>query len=166
MLLDAPIFIHWFKDRDVIQFLERSGKKAPTLTEERKWIRSVLKNKFEPVWSMVNKEGCVIGNTTLRINSESKVANFGIVIGEKKEWGKGYAGEVLSVLLNYVFATLKLNRFELTVDAENKRAVQAYEKAGFIKEGCMRQQKYNKRTKKFDDVYVMSVLREEWGKRK
>lgn len=165
---DAPVFIRWFQDRDVTQFLVhyQLGKKAPTLAEERGWIRSVMKNKYEPVWCIVTKEANIIGNTTLRITPESKIANFGIVIGDKTEWGKGYAGEVLNILLKYAFTTLKMNRFELTVDAANTRAVTAYKKAGFVMEGCMRQHLYNKRTKKFGDVYMMSVLREEWEKRK
>lgn len=167
-LSDAPIFLRWFKDREVTEFLDRfrAGKKIPSLAEEKAWIRSVSKNKHEPVWSIINQEGMVIGNTTIRIAPESKLANFGLVIGEKSEWGKGYAGEVLSALLTYAFVTLKLNRFELTVDAANKRAIRAYEKSGFIKEGCLRQHTYDKRTKKFGDVNMMSVLREDWIKRK
>lgn len=167
ILSDAPIFIDWFKDREVTKFLVRyqAGQKAPTLAEERAWIRSVMKNKHEPVWCILNKDGVVIGNTTLRITPECKIANFGIVIGDKTEWGKGYAVEVLQMLLTYAFVTLKMNRFELSVDVENTRALNAYKKVGFITEGCMRQQIYNKRTKKFGDVYVMSVLRDEWGKR-
>lgn len=167
-LSDAPIFIRWFQDREVCQFLVRhqTGQKLPTLAEERNWIRSVMKNKYEPVWCIVSKEGSIIGNTTLRITPECKIANFGIVIGEKTEWGKGYAVEVLQILLRYAFVTLKLNRFELTVDVENIRGVNAYKKAGFVTEGCMRQYIYNKRTRKFGDVYMMSVLRSEWMKKK
>ncbi len=167
-LSDAALFIQWFKDSDVTTFLSRyqAGHKVPTLVEEKKWIRSVMKNKLEPVWCIVTSEDTVIGNTTLRISLESKMANFGIVIGEKAEWGKGYAQDVLQILLGYVFTTLKLNRFELTVDVENTRAVTAYKKAGLIVEGCMRQHVYNKREKRFSDVYIMGMLREEWENRK
>lgn len=167
-LSDAAIFVPWFSDPVVTKYLNRyqGGKKPFTLAEEKKWIRNIIQGKEQPVWSIINEMGRVIGNTTIRIKPEPLIANFGIVIGDKTEWGKGYAVEVLELLLEYAFVKLKLNRFELTADAKNKRAIRAYIKAGFKIEGRLREDFYNKVTKKFGDRYMMSVLRREWIKKK
>ena len=44
--------------------------------------------------------------------------------------------------------------------ADNPRAIRAYEKAGFIKEGTLRQDEYHEG--RFVDTVVMGILREEW----
>jgi RimJ/RimL family protein N-acetyltransferase len=48
----------------------------------------------------------------------------------------------------------------LRVYAENKRAIRAYEKVGFVHEGRMRQAVYKNGS--YSDILCMSVLREEW----
>jgi RimJ/RimL family protein N-acetyltransferase len=68
------------------------------------------------------------------------------------------------MLLRHCFETLNLNRVFLRVYGGNARARRSYQKAGFVEEGCMRQALY--RDGRYDDVYIMSVLRSEWNSRK
>ena len=49
---------------------------------------------------------------------------------------------------------------------DNKRALSAYKKAGFKLEGVMRRYHWNLVTKKFEDEGMLSILKEEWGKKK
>jgi RimJ/RimL family protein N-acetyltransferase len=83
---------------------------------------------------------------------------------KKDEWNKGYGTETMILLLRHSFDTLNLNRAYLHVYAENLRAKRAYEKAGFVEEGRLREGVY--KHGKYDDVIVMSVLRAEWIARK
>ena len=55
---------------------------------------------------------------------------------------------------------LSNNRIWLGVNAANERAVRAYEKAGFVKEGLLRQEQF--RNGRYDDVVRMAVLRDEY----
>jgi RimJ/RimL family protein N-acetyltransferase len=55
---------------------------------------------------------------------------------------------------------LNLNRACLRVYAENLRAKRAYEKAGFVEEGRLREAVY--KHGKYDDVIMMSILHSEW----
>ena len=68
------------------------------------------------------------------------------------------------LLAHHCFDTLNLNRVHLRVYAENLRAKRAYEKAGFLEEGRLREAVY--KHGKYDDVIVMSILRSEWDQRK
>ena len=59
---------------------------------------------------------------------------------------------------------LNLNNITLGVLAFNKHAIRAYEKAGFVHEGRMRQAVFKHGS--YNDVLFMSVLRDEWNARK
>jgi len=162
-LSDAPIFRRWFQDKEVCKYLML--QKAPSLASERKWIRDNLRAKDEYTWSFYNESNVLIGNCGLRLKPKDKLANFGIVIGEKREWGKGYAGDVIDAVGNYVFKKLKYQRFELVVFMGNKRALAVYKKAGLRLEGVRRRYHWNMVTKKFEDDGIMSILKEEWEKK-
>jgi len=84
----------------------------------------------------------------------------GIAIGDKSFWNKGCGTEAMGLLLRHGFDTLNLNRVFLRVHEPNKRAIRAYEKAGFIKEGCLRQAVFKNGS--YQDMFIMSVLRSEW----
>lgn len=162
-LVDAVFFVRWLSDRDVARYL--LAQNTYTLAEEKKWIRKMQRSDKEIIWTIENENSELIGNTGLRLSLKDKRANFGIMIGEKKAWGKGYAGEVLSLLLDYAFKKLKCERFELEVSMDNERGLRAYKKAGFVLEGIRRQYKYNKITKKIEDEGIMSILKTDWLKK-
>lgn len=162
-LHDGIFFVSYFKDKEVTRYLER--QKPLSIKEENAWIRSLRKNTSEYVWTIVIDKNKVIGNTALRLKDQNKIVNFGLLIGDKQEWGKGYAGEVLEVLMRFAFEKLKYNRFELEVRSDNKRGLRAYKKAGLKIEGKRREAKLDRSTGEFKDMLFMSILREEWIKR-
>jgi len=91
----------------------------------------------------------------------NRAAEIGIVIGEKPCWDHGYGTETMRLLIRHAFDTLNLNRVFLRVHEPNKRAIRAYERAGFVREGCMRQAVF--KDGRYQDVIIMSVLRSEWS---
>ena len=159
-LADAPDFVRWFGDKEVVKYLLRQT--PMTLPEEKKWITKTLKAEDKIFWSIDNEEGKLIGNTGLTVDVKNKAASFGIMIGEKDQWSKGYAGECLKLIGNFVFKKLKYNRLELGVYEQNKRAWRVYEKVGFVLEGVKRERQHNIVTKKFENLGIMSILKKEW----
>ncbi len=160
---DAPSYVRWLGDKKVVRYLMVQG--GATLAAEKKWIRAEIKNKEKLFFNIFNEDGILIGNTGLHLVKKDSRAGFGIMIGEKKYWGKGYASECLDVLLHYVFRTLKYRRVTLTVYADNAPARHVYTKAGFIIEGIRRQHSWNTVTKKFSDEVMMAIMRENWEKK-
>ena len=96
------------------------------------------------------------------IDHRNRATEFGIMIGEKSYWNQGYGNEAVRLLLKLGFETMNLNRVFLRVFETNPRAIRAYEKAGFKREGRQRQGEWQ--NGRYIDVLVMSVLREEWLK--
>ena len=160
---DAPRFVKWFNDPEVNKFLL---VRRMTLRGERVWIKNKLKSKDKSSihFSIDTTEGIHIGAIDLRhIDLQNKDSDFGIMIGDKKYWSKGYGSDAMQALINFAFKKLKLHRIYLTVYIYNKRAVKMYEKLGFKHEGMNREGNFwNGR---FWDSYRMGILDREWKRR-
>jgi RimJ/RimL family protein N-acetyltransferase len=74
-----------------------------------------------------------------KIDERNRSAEIGIMIGEKAYWNQGFGTETVRLLFEHGFATLSLHRIWLQVYENNKRAIRAYEKAGFQYEGKFRE---------------------------
>ncbi|EEK48367.1 Uncharacterized acetyltransferase p20 [Bacillus cereus ATCC 10876] len=74
----------------------------------------------------------------------------------KAFWGKGYAPEAISALLDYAFTNLKLNRIEAKVEPENLNSISVLKKLKFTLEGTLR--KSEKSNGKFIDLSIYSKL--------
>ena len=161
---DAPLFVIWLNDQEVTRTLLVSG--PINLQKEEEYLENAYKSEHDTVLGIAIKEtDKLIGSTGLRqIDFRNRHAGFGIVIGEKAEWGKGYGTEATSLITRYAFETFNLNRVWLHVFADNERGVRAYEKVGFKREGILRQEGY--REGRYWDTLTMAILREEWEARK
>lgn len=105
-----------------------------------------------------------IGNIGLhRINWVHRRAELAILIGEPAYRNQAYGVEAIKMLAAYAFNKLNLNRLGLGVVAENKAAVRAYKKAGFVEEGRFAQHFF--RGGRFFDTVRMGLLRKEFIRR-
>jgi len=158
---DAPYFVEWLNDPEVRCYLERNFPPL-NLGREREWIEHLYKDRNSVTFGIVLKESDkLIGSTGFGgIDWRNRRAPFGIVIGDKTEWSKGYGTEATKLMVRYGFDALNLNRIFLHVFDHNPRAMRAYKKAGFVKEGVLRQDRYVDGA--YRDTIVMGILREEW----
>jgi len=102
-----------------------------------------------------------IGITSLiQIDLKNRNAECIIDIGEKEYWGKGYGGEALKLLLDYVFLEMNLYRVSLRVFSFNEKAIKLYERLGFKQEGISRQFLF--REGKWHDLVHMGILQQEY----
>ncbi|EZH65877.1 hypothetical protein DH09_13670 [Bacillaceae bacterium JMAK1] len=98
------------------------------------------------------------------IDEHHSVCGFRIALHQRKDWNKGYGSEAVRLLQAYVFETLQLNRLELEVLSHNVRAIRAYEKNGFVREGARRQAVHVNGIRR--DEVLMSMLKEEYELKK
>jgi len=162
LLTDAPTFFRWFKDKEVVKYLGAPSPKS--LKDEEKFVRKNQRRKNGHTFAVLNESEKLIGSAG--IGFEEGVATLGILVGEKKEWNKGYGTEIIKVLTQFGFAYKKVHRVQLKVSTENIAAIQAYKKVGFVIEGTSRQAMKNFILHRYDDEHEMSILRFEWLKQK
>lgn len=66
-------------------------------------------------------------------------AEYGIFIGEASARGRGLGTAAAKLMLKYCFEEEGLHRIYLRALADNTRAIRSYEKAGFVREGYLRE---------------------------
>jgi RimJ/RimL family protein N-acetyltransferase len=158
---DAERIAQWENDLAVALPLGDEAYLLASAEKGRENILETLKQGWYVFGIVDLATDTMIGRSGLfNINQVDRRAMFGILIGEKDFWGKGYGQEATRLTLDYAFNLLNLNSVSLGVFAFNQRAIHAYQKVGFKQSGVKRQfriiagQKY--------DVIWMDILAEEF----
>jgi RimJ/RimL family protein N-acetyltransferase len=159
---DVPTFVRWFNDADVLRNLAMFAPMSDAA--ETAWFDRMLAAQGSTDYHFVIcllADDRAIGTIGLHdISWKDGTADFGIAIGEKGEWNKGYGTDALRAISDFGFGALRLERIGLFVYEGNDGARRAYEKAGFLHEGTLRRAHFARG--KHHDVHVMSLLRSEW----
>lgn len=159
---DADRFVRWFNDPMVR--LTLTSPFPLNRLKEREFLEKLYKDNRDVVLAVVAKEGDVhIGVAGLHgIGLPNRSATFGLAIGEKSYWDKGFGTEATKLMLNYGFENLALHRVTLWVYDFNARGIHLYEKLGFKEEGRKRESVF--RGGEWYDEILMGLLDNEWKK--
>jgi len=155
-------YLSWINDPQVNQYTETRFDLS-TLQNIKDYVDQQINSKDSVFLAMVLTDtGQHIGNIKIhRIDKTHKNAEISLLIGEKTSWGKGIGAEAISLITQYAFNDLKLNKLYAKCYSNNIGSIKAFEKAGYIREGCMRKQYC------FGDVFVdgiiLGMLRNETG---
>ena len=158
---DLDHVMEWVNDQEVTRTL-LMGRYPVTRQMEKEWLEGRLKGSEKEVSFVIETlAGSYLGGIGFfRIQAVERHAELGLVIGRKSEWGKGYAREAMSLLMDYGFTQLNFNMIYLAVVPHNTRAHKIYLDLGFKEEGLLRQRIY--RDGVYQDLISMSILRQEW----
>ncbi len=149
-------------DAAIMEYLDL--KTLDDLATEREKYRQglVTHNRKFVLFHILDKNtqrhigGCALHNW-LPLHRRAEV---GYHISNPGDMNKGYMTEALKPILNFGFTQLNLNRIEANLDASNIPSLKLLERAGFIKEGLLRQH-YILGDVILDSL-VMSLLRADW----
>ncbi len=160
---DAPLYARAFNSPDARNALYIA---LPTTAEQQRVaINERVKDpQTIPFTICLDKSGEAIGLCSLlRIDWPGRMATFYIAIAGEEHRSQGYGGEAVSLMMNYAFNTVNLNRVQLHVSVENERAVKAYKRQGFLVEGTLREAMYY--DGRYIDFYVMGLLKRDFKQR-
>jgi RimJ/RimL family protein N-acetyltransferase len=76
--------------------------------------------------------------------------------------GRGIAKQASKLILEYGFISIGLNRIYLFTETENIGAQKLFERVGFVKEGCLKQDLVSHG--KFVDRYAYGICKEDYDK--
>ena len=109
-----------------------------TINDADKWVTYMQHQKILTNFAIAI-DGQVCGGIAvdLIIDANSKAAEIGYWLGEPY-WGKGIITEAVKLLTDYTFKTLDVIRVQAGVFGQNAASMRVLEKAGYVKEGIMR----------------------------
>ena len=133
-------YLSWINDQEVVKYLETQVGSSKTDLEN--FLLEIEKNEIF-AWAIEIKNlNEHIGNIKIDpIDFKNGYGEYGILMGEKTQWGKGYAKEASIGVINFCFEKLKLRKINLGALIENKRAIKLYRNLGFKKEGHFKKHK-------------------------
>jgi ribosomal-protein-alanine N-acetyltransferase len=123
-------YYSWMNDLEVTRYLESrfenfSEKKLIEYAKEMNANENIL---FYGVFLVKNYKH--IGNIKLNVNFHHRRGELGLVIGDKAQWGKGFAVEAINSMVSYAFKN-NLHKITAGCYSDNIGSLKAFEKAGF-----------------------------------
>jgi RimJ/RimL family protein N-acetyltransferase len=106
--------------------------------------------------------GTLIGGCRVHFEDvDNKMASIGMAL-HRPYWSQGYGTEVGMLMLQMSFEQLGVHRIEALVESSNERSLGLVRKAGFTREGLLRERILDE---DWIDTEVWSLLEREWRAR-
>ncbi len=160
---DIPAWVTWLNDPEVTAHLTMPA--VIGYEDQSKWLQRMTANpdhiRLFTVEYLDKTDWVMVGHCNYQdIDWRNRNAEVGFFLGNKKYWDRGIGTETASLLLQFGFETMQLNRIWLRVYQSNQRAIHTYEKVGFIQEAVQRDARF--KDGKYLSMILMSILQREW----
>lgn len=133
---DVPDLMAWDDDPELHRL---TGKKFTTAGTASAWWNELIRDRARVAMAILDDRGRLIGDVALEnVSWRAHDAEIRISIGDKASWNRGFGTEALREAARIAFDQLKLKSLYLRVSEDNRRAIRAYEKAGYRKVGRLR----------------------------
>lgn len=128
---DADIILKWRNSQEVRN--NSFFQNIVTKENHSLWYDKYIKTGKRIQFIFSNKEnnidiGCVYLSD---FEHDKNTAEYGIFIGEKSNYNRGYGTEVTKTIIDFSFNILNISTLYLSVFERNIGAIESYEKAGF-----------------------------------
>lgn len=160
---DLNDFYLYRSNPDVTKY---QGFDVMTLAQADEFIKDQLDKEFGTAgkWIQFGIEnrttGKIIGDCAVKLDqNDIRIAEIGITISHLDQ-GKGYAKEVLSALLKFLFTSQNICRVVEIVDSENVAAIHLLKSLGFRQEGHFIENIFFKG--KWGSEFQFAMLKREW----
>lgn len=158
---DPAAICRWFADRTVTRFLSSRHPSSPEGEAER--LRRLATSNDDIAWAITRRsDASAIGTIGLHgVSWRNRFAEIAFVIGERNEWGKGYASGAVALATRYAFLELGLHKTFANVISGNAAARRAVEKNGYRECVIFRSARYA--AGQWRDLWMAELLVEEWS---
>lgn len=158
---DVPIIHSWRSDRDVVATLTGAFRHVNREVDDA-WFDRYLTSRDREVrlGVLLGESNSLIGVVyLLSIDWVNSSAQYGLMIGAREQWAKGYGTEATRLAIAHAFDDLNLNRLWLDVFEDHEPAIRIYEKCGFVREGVARNAVY--KDGRYRSLVLMGLLKSE-----
>jgi RimJ/RimL family protein N-acetyltransferase len=154
-------YVNWLNDQKTTTFMG-SGRFPVTAKSLRVYIDHYNDSKDGMLLGIfIKRASRHIGNITLhQIDFRNRFAEIGIIIGDKKSYGKGYATKAIRLVVEHAFSRLNLRKLYTGMVKGNEGSKKAFEKVGFKVEGVLKEHFYL--NGEYLDYYKLGLLKGEF----
>ena len=151
-------YVDWLNDSKVNQYLE-TRYQIQTISSVSKYVKKMVDKDDEYFFAIcLNSNGKHIGNIKLGpVNLVHKFGEISLLIGDKNQWGKGYATEAIKSITNFAFDELGLHKLTAGCYADNIGSIKSFIKVGFFNEGNWKDHYYS--NGKYVDRVCLAILK-------
>lgn len=144
----------WANDPELMRLMDRAA--VVSEQEHERWFESLGGRRDCAYFAVETIEGGThVGNAWLwAIDTRHRKAELRIVIGEERARGQGIGSEVIDLLCRTAFSRFHLHRIYAYVIRNNPAARRAFERAGFVVEGTLREDRWT--SEGFTDAYLLA----------
>lgn len=155
---DIPNKVEWINNPENNQFLHYD---IPIKIEKtQRWFDSNI-GRTDRYDAVIEADGIPCGTIgLLNIDRKNSKAEYYIAMGETSLKGKGVSTKASKLIIEYGFNELGLNKIYLFTETENIAAQRLFEKVGFVKEGCIREDIFSR--SKFVDRYAYGICKRDY----
>lgn len=148
------------RDVEIYRHLGADTRHLSPLTEEqaKAWVENVASH---PAAWVIEYQGRAIGEVLLD-NFVEADKRAGLIIGilDPAVIGKGLGTEAIKAIAEFAFDTLGIHKLSMRVLAFNIRAIRAYERVGFVREGLERESALIGET--WHDDVILGLLKKDF----
>ena len=128
-------YLAWMHDAETMRYLE-ARLAEHSLESLRRYIETCNAGSDQLLLGICLTDGSHVGNIKLGpIDPYHQHAAIGLLIGERGQWGKGYATEAIAAMTGHAFRELGLEKLYAGCYASNIGSARAFLKAGWTEEG-------------------------------
>lgn len=132
-------YVSWLNNPEINKYLE-ARHSYHTFDSCQAFVAEMLRDNNQHLFGIFLKSNnSHIGNIKLGfIDSNYHTGQIGLLIGEKDQWGKGFATEAIKELTSWGFKSLSLQKIEAGCYDNNIGSLRAFLKVGYQVEGFLR----------------------------
>ena len=159
---DADALFTLFADPEVMRYWSRPPMTARA--EAEGLIGEILDGFAQRTvvnWMVASRQDdALIGTCALfRVDARHRRAEIGYSL-RRDHWGRGFAAEAVSLMLDWSFRTLGLHRIEADIDPRNDGSRRLLERLGFASEGLLRERYFV--GDEISDTELFGLLASDW----
>lgn len=132
--MDVGHYVLWLNDGAVVQYSEQRHTQHSDKSQYD-YLMGFPYAKDKYFWE-IQLNGKPIGSITAYLDLNNKTANLGIMIGDRRKWGAGYASEAWEAVTNFLFEN-GYRKIEAGCMGCNLAMAAVLKKAGFTLEASI-----------------------------
>ena len=157
---DVDRIREWLTDPELLHLL--GARPIPIGNVDAEKLPELFRLREGRVLAITTRDKMLVGIIAVgNFHEFNRTAQVLVLIGDRGEWGRGYGTDALRMVTKFVFDDLNLNSLEAHIPEFNGRALRAFQKVGYQREGQMRQRLFLRG--RYWDVVVASALRDSWN---